>query len=61
MILSAIFILLIIIILLFLYLLTEETCLWELIKLFQVFTRQYILSISYKTVKSYETPLSVKR
>ena len=59
--LSAIIILLTVIILLLLYLLTGKICLWELTKIIQAFARQNNSSISHKTVKSYETPLSVER
>ena len=59
--LSAIIILSAIIVLLLLYLLTVKIYLWELTELIQVFARQNNSSILYKTVKSYETPLSVER
>ena len=59
-ILSVVIVLLTIVILLLLYFLSQKFCLWELIKLIQVFARQNDSSILYKTVKSYETPLSVE-
>ena len=58
--LSFVIILLTIIILLLLYLLSQKICLWGLTKLIQVFSKQNDSSV-LKTVKSYETPLSVER